>query len=282
MEQGAKGNFRINFNTKKQAGDSQPVLERGIISTPDAPEETFEVKMWAYTDAAGRVFYAGPSSEIRRDAVGLDRAEALTLAEVRAVDVAEVEKSAETAEGITLSPHRVMLFRNGFKIAKSDPRHGALSDADKAVNDKRPDLYGFWNPGSDQSGKPRAQLKVSVWQQEGGTGRSWREIRRSRGLRKRLSRLQAGRSLWCDPRVVPSCFDGPKTNETNRSGSGRPAPRSLLEFRPCRIIRSVSFRSARAAISARITSGRLTLPTRFRSARAAISARIHRNSDWPN
>lgn len=170
MEQGAKGNFRINFNTKKQAGDSQPVLERGIISTPDAPEETFEVKMWAYADAAGRVFYAGPSSEVRRDAVGLDRAEALTLAEVRAVDVAEVEKSAETAEGITLSPHRVMLFRNGYKIAKNDPRHGALSDADKAVNDKRPDLYGFWNPGADATGKPRAQLKVSVWQHEGRYG----------------------------------------------------------------------------------------------------------------
>lgn len=170
MEQGAKGNFRINFNTKKQAGDSQPVLERGIISTPDAPDETFEVKMWAYADAAGRVFYAGPSSEIRSDAVGLDRAEALTHAELRAVDVAEAEKSDGESTGIALSPHRVMLFRNGFKFAKNDARYDALSDADKALNDKRPDLYGFWNPGPDAAGKQRAQLKVSVWQHEGRYG----------------------------------------------------------------------------------------------------------------
>lgn len=170
MEQGAKGNFRINFNTNKEPGDNQPVLERGIISTPDAPDEVFECKLWSYTDKAGRVFYAGPSAPVRRDASGLDRAEALTLAEVHAVDVAEAERRSETAGAIDLAPHRIMLFRNSFKLAKTDQRYADLSDAEKAVNDKRPELYGFWNPGPDRSGSARPQLRVSVWQQEGRYG----------------------------------------------------------------------------------------------------------------
>jgi hypothetical protein len=170
MEPNAKGNFRMNFNSRKTPGDNQPALERGIISTPDAPDEMFDVKMWAYKDAKGRVFYSGPSSEICRDAEGLDRVEALIEAEARTIDVAVAEQRAERGGQIELAPHRMMLFRNGYKLAETDAGYDALSDADKALNSKQPDLYGFWNPGVDRHGVIRPQLRVSVWEQAGRYG----------------------------------------------------------------------------------------------------------------
>lgn len=156
-----KGNFRINLNRNKQAGDTQPMFDRGIISKPHDPETQFELKLWAYKDKHGKTFFAGPSSALAITATALERANALMTEAASSIDTAKV--APESSGLVQLNDNQVILFENGFKL-KGDAAK-ALPPVDKAVNDKRPDLWGFWNPGDGMG-----QLKVAAWDKEGRYG----------------------------------------------------------------------------------------------------------------
>jgi hypothetical protein len=160
MEQ-TRGNFRINLNRNKKPGDSQPMFDRGIISTPDNPDTQYELKLWAYTDKHGRSFYAGPSSIAATDASALERANALMQQQAADMDTGAVKPDGP----LQLAEHQVMLFPNGFKIAQNDARYAALTDEDKALNDRRPEVWGYWNPGNGA-----AQLRIAAWDMPGRYG----------------------------------------------------------------------------------------------------------------
>lgn len=161
MTDQTKGNFRINLNRNKQAGDNQPMFDRGIISTPQDPDTKFELKLWAYKDKHGRTFFAGPSSHVAVTATALERADLLMEESARSFDSAAV--SPEGTGLVQLAPNQVILFSNGYKLKGDGAK--ALDKAERSVNEKRPDLWGFWNPGDGQ-----AQLRVAAWDMEGRYG----------------------------------------------------------------------------------------------------------------
>jgi hypothetical protein len=93
----------------------------------------------------------------------LERADAML-----AKDAAEIDTSKVTPDGSgvpQLAAHQVMLFPNSHKLKDGDPGYAGLDDDAKAVNAKRPDVWGYWNPGH---GEP--QLNIAAWNIEGRYG----------------------------------------------------------------------------------------------------------------
>lgn len=154
-----RGLFRININRKKQVGDKQPMFDRGIISKPQDPDTRFELKLWAYNDQHGRLVLAGPSSALSMNASSRDPANAVPVPSIDAAKFASNSKSI-----VLLDAHQVILFENSAKIKSAALE--ALPLVDKEANEKRPDLWGFWNPGDGTE-----QLRVAAWARDGRYGR---------------------------------------------------------------------------------------------------------------
>ena len=130
-----QGNF-VGFTQRyKQAGDKRPNFD-GRIAIPGTERE-FRVALWANQDKHGNTMFSGRSADISTS----DNA----LAQINAM--AGVGTDARTMEenGISLAPGQIVLFKNGYK----DPTN---------PEDKKPDFYGRWNPGSGEK-----LVSVSVW-----------------------------------------------------------------------------------------------------------------------
>jgi len=129
----AKGKFLINFNSRKQPGDNQPALERGIISTTDARDDTFATKLWAKQGKNGQVYYSDVFEAVRRDAKGLARVQ--ELAKVEAAIPSEDGPKLVDDTPVDLQPHLILMFRNPKRLDENDPRNAKMSAEEKKTDE---------------------------------------------------------------------------------------------------------------------------------------------------
>lgn len=135
-----RGDFAAFLNRDKQPGDNKPIFD-GRIAKPGTEDEQ-RVALWAfeYTDKKTgevRTGFNGTAGAIVTTAAPMDQIASL-LKQAPAADVIEMPGN------LKLAPRQVVLFANPSK--------------DDAPEKKRPDFYGYFNPGD---GSP--VVSISAW-----------------------------------------------------------------------------------------------------------------------
>lgn len=145
-----RGDFVAFLNRDKQPGDRKPVFQ-GRISKPGSDDKR-PLVLWAHEYADPKtgemkIMYSGHAEAV---AINIPAAEQVAALVARATN----EGADAVLGNLTLAPHQVVLFPNGFKA--------------EAPEKDRPDYWGAFNPGD---GSPI--VRNSVWLKQDRNGRAY-------------------------------------------------------------------------------------------------------------
>lgn len=141
QSQQPRGKFTLNINFRRKGNAKAPPLT-GILSTPEAPEKTFEFSAYEKVDKNGEVYWIGPVENARS---------------VRQALNGPAERGT----------HFVAIRENAFKVFKelhdgsSNPAYAALTNEQQALEDKKPAYWGSWTRTANDP-----QLKLNAWERE--------------------------------------------------------------------------------------------------------------------
>lgn len=135
-----RGNFVAFLNRDKEPGDSKPIFDGRLAKPGTEDEQRFALWPFEYADKkTGQVMtgFNGQVSAIATTAAPMDQIAAL-------LKQAPADAVVEMPGNLNLAPRQIVLFANPSK--------------DDAPDKKRPDLYGYFNPGD---GTPI--VSIAVW-----------------------------------------------------------------------------------------------------------------------
>ncbi len=140
MDQPQRGNFVAFLNRDKEPGDNKPIFDGRLARPGTEDAQRFALWPFEYTDKkTGEVHtgFNGQVSAIATTAAPMDQIAAL-------LKQAPADAVVEMPGNLNLAPRQLVLFANPSKADAPDK--------------KRPDLYGYFNPGD---GTPI--ISISAW-----------------------------------------------------------------------------------------------------------------------
>ena len=192
QSQQPRGKFTLNINFRRNGNAKAPPIT-GVVSTPEAPDQTFSFAAFEKIDKNGEPYWIGP------------------------VDTARSVRQALNGPAERGS-HFVAIRENAFKVFKEmhdgspNPAYAALSAAQQASEDKKPAYWGSWTRAVDDP-----QLRLNAWEREPNRYGPWASGNTQYPMTKEQAEaLKAGR-----PDAATLEVAEPQAGPVERSAKGR-------------------------------------------------------------
>lgn len=160
-------NRYANMSELERARNNKRPLFRGIISSPEDPEQKFEYAVWDYVGKDGKPFLAGPVRPLSTRSTVEDHLERAKLTDEQAQALNYDPETGVVRERgqYELSPHTIIIRENTKRIGKYDPAFEGLSDAVAKENAKKPSYWLKW-----QREAGTREVRGSLWDKSGRYG----------------------------------------------------------------------------------------------------------------